>query len=292
MAPLLVITGPTASGKSSIALRLAERWGGEIICADSRTVYKGLDIGTAKPTVADRERVRHHLLDVVRPDQRFTAYDFYSQAQEAIAAIRGRNKIPLLVGGTGLYIDSIILDFQFGPERNEVYRRELEAYSVNDLKTMLKKQHISLPKNENNHRHLVRTLERADSSISVRTEPIDNSYVVAIATDRSELVERIERRIHDMFMGGVLQETAAVAQRYGWECEALSGNIYPLIHRYLQGELALDEVIERCRIRDRQLAKRQITWLKRHAFVRWLEREAAEQYFDHILADFRDAHPY
>jgi tRNA dimethylallyltransferase len=137
--PLIVITGPTGSGKSAIALSLAEKYGGEIICADSRTVYKFMDIGTAKPSLDDQKRVKHWLLDVVNPDDKFSVSDFQELAQKAINNIRSRGKIPFLVGGTGLYIDAVVLDFSFAEKADLELRTELEMLTTEQLKELIKK---------------------------------------------------------------------------------------------------------------------------------------------------------
>ena len=131
--PLVVIAGPTASGKTGLAISVAERFNGEIICADSRTIYRGMDVGTAKPTTDDRARVPHWGVDLVDPGDRFTAADFKEYANTKIADIRNRQKIPFLVGGTGLYIDSVIFDFQFGISPDEQVRYELEQMNVEQL---------------------------------------------------------------------------------------------------------------------------------------------------------------
>ena len=131
--PLIVIAGPTASGKTALAVRLAERFGGEIICADSRTIYRGMDIGTAKPTRDERASVPHWGLDLVEPGERFTVATFKAYAEQKIAEIRERGNIPFLVGGTGLYIDAIVFDFAFAGEANEVLREQLEQMNVQEL---------------------------------------------------------------------------------------------------------------------------------------------------------------
>jgi tRNA dimethylallyltransferase len=145
-APLIVIVGPTASGKSALAMQLAERFGGEIICADSRTVYKGMDIGTAKPSAEDQARVPHHGLDLVEPGERFSAVDFKNYATQTIADIRARGKIPFLVGGTGLYVDAVIFDYHFGQADPEL-RAKLEALSLEELHEYCRNNNIKLPEN-------------------------------------------------------------------------------------------------------------------------------------------------
>jgi tRNA dimethylallyltransferase len=284
MAPLIVITGPTASGKSRLALELAERYRGEIICADSRTVYIGMDIGTAKPSSQDQARVPHHLLDVVKPGERFTAGEFQARARQVIEAIRARGNVPFLVGGTGLYIDSVVLNYRFDDTPvDETERRELEQLSAEQLQTLLKKHHIDLPENRGNKRHLIRAREQRGINISRQNGPDDNTYVVAITTDSTMLNERIRDRASDMFAAGVLDEARALGEKYGWESEAMTGNIYPILRQVLEGLITQDEAIELIAIRDRQLVKRQLTWLKRHDYVRWLSISDARNYISSVL---------
>lgn len=286
MAPLIVITGPTASGKSALALELAERYQGEIICADSRTIYRGMDIGTAKPTEEDRARVPHHVLDVVNPGERFTVHDFQVRAMEVIADIRGRGKIPFLVGGTGLYVDSVILEYGFASDDRQL-RDSLEVKSVDELTSMLKEQHIPLPENSRNKRHLIYALVAKAEAPQALSAPRDGTVVVAIATEKHVLEQRIRERARQMIDEGVIDEARRLAQQFGWDSEAMTGNIYPLIHQHLEGKLTLDELIDTFVVRDRQLAKRQITWLKRHEFVQWLPVGEAHSYLSATLDNYR-----
>lgn len=281
MAPLIVVTGPTASGKTGLALDMAERYNGEIVCADSRTNYTGMDIGTAKPTPEERARVPHHLLDVVLPGELFTAKDFQTLAVEAIAGIRARGKVPFLVGGTGLYIDAVVLEFKWPEQTGE--RQQLEALPSDQLLSMIKKQHITLPENITNRRHLINALIRGGQVGGSLPTPRENTHVVAIATDKSTLESRIRVRAKEMFRQGVVQEARRLAERYGWDSEAMTSNIYPIIHRVITGDISETEAIELFVIKDRQLAKRQVTWLKRHDFVEWLPLEEAGPYIETIL---------
>jgi tRNA dimethylallyltransferase len=283
MAPLIVITGPTASGKTGLALDLAERYGGEIICADSRTIYKGMDIGTAKPTEQERSRVPHHLLDVVLPGEIFTAKDFQAQAKQAIATIRSRGNIPFIVGGTGLYIDAVVLEYQWPELASE--RDRFEGLANDELIAMIKKQQLALPENPANRRHLISTLIRGGAAGSALTLPRENCHVVAIATDKSVLEDRIRERAKQMFGQGVVEETKRLGERYGWDSEAMTSNIYPIIRRVIEGEISEPEAVELFVIKDRQLAKRQVTWLKRHDFVHWLPLEEARGHIETILTE-------
>lgn len=282
--PLIVITGPTASGKSDLALMLAERYGGEIICADSRTVYRGMDIGSAKPSQSDILRVPHHLLDIANADVVYTASDFQRDALHAIGQIFQRGRIPFVVGGSGLYIDGLIRNYQFGAPADENRRQELAKLSVSQLQTMLKKQQIALPENQNNKRYLIRALEQGDINRRRSKKLHPQIHVVAITTEKLILEQRIRQRIDRIFEAGIIAETEALIRDYGMEHEALTGNIYPAIKRYIDGEISRAEAQELACVKDRQLAKKQITWLRRHHYVRWLSLEDAEKYLVGILS--------
>ncbi|TAH33631.1 tRNA (adenosine(37)-N6)-dimethylallyltransferase MiaA [Candidatus Saccharibacteria bacterium] len=280
---LIVITGPTGSGKTGLAIELAEKYGGEIICADSRTVYTGMDIGTAKPTEEEQARVPHHLLDVVEPDERFTVHDFQTLARQAIVEIRTKGKIPFLVGGTGLYIDSVVLDYEFGYDDAEK-RQALSEKSVEELQTMIKNQHLTMPYNAQNKRHLVQVLAMSTHAPTAKQSPSLATHVVAITTEKAILDQRIVHRARDMFAAGVLDEARQLGQRYGWESEAMTGNIYPILRGVLDGDISQEQAIGLVTIRDRRLVKRQITWLKRHSFVQWKTLGDARLYLEHILS--------
>lgn len=284
MAPLIVITGPTASGKSALALELAERYDGEIICADSRTVYIGMDIGTAKPTAQDRARIRHHLLDVVEPNERFTVGEFQQLAVSAIADIRARGKVPFLVGGTGLYVDSVVLNYTFDDTGVDFEaRKELEAKTTTELQSLLKNHHVELPFNIENKRHLIRAWELRGINRTRNAQPDENTHVVAITTEMNILEHRIQGRADEMFRAGVIQEARKLGEKYGWEAEAMTGNIYPILKRVVDGELTEAEAIKLVVTRDRQLVKRQLTWLKRHDYVHQLNIDEARKYLSSLL---------
>ncbi|MBI3494591.1 tRNA (adenosine(37)-N6)-dimethylallyltransferase MiaA [Candidatus Saccharibacteria bacterium] len=281
--PLIVITGPTASGKSDVAMKLALKYSGEIICADSRTVYKGMDIGTAKPSRQDQRLVPHHLLDVVEPNERFTAADFQRLAIKAIDDIRSRSKIPFLVGGTGLYIDSVILDYKFDKDHDPKLREKLEAMSLEELYTYCKTNNIDLPENHKNKRHVVRNIERGDAVVRSNEQKINTSIVVAVATEKDVLRNRIVQRTEHIFESGVVKEAKLLGEKYGWNSESMTGNIYPIMHKVLNNELTIDQAKEKNVTQDWRLAKRQITWLKRNKFVQWMPPDEVYPYISEYL---------
>jgi tRNA dimethylallyltransferase len=281
--PLVVIVGPTASGKSGLAMDLAEQFGGEIICADSRTVYKGMDIGTAKPSLEDQALIPHWGLDLVEPDEPFSAADFKEYAVQKIAEIRARGHIPFLVGGTGLYVDAVVFDYQFGPVNAEL-RAKLEKLSLDELLLYCNENNIVLPENEKNKRHLITAIERNNVKSTRLSEPQQNTIIVGITTQKEILLQRIHERSEQLFANGVVQEASDLADEYGWDSEAMTGNIYRLSRDFLAGALTEAELKQKFETADWQLAKRQLTWLKRNPFIEWFELPKARIYLAERLA--------
>lgn len=286
-APLIVIVGPTASGKTALAIDLARRYGGEIICADSRTVYKGMDIGTAKPTMAERIKVKHWGLDLVEPGERFTAVDFKEYAVQKIKEIRERGNVPFLVGGTGLYIDSVLFDYQFGADYDPDERQRLEELSLEELHDYCKKFNIKLPENHKNKRYVIRAIERNTLNNRRSDVPINNSIIVGIATDSNELRTRIVRRNEQLLQNGVVEEAKTLGKKYGWDSEAMTGNIYRLIRKYIDEEITTSELITSATTSDWRLAKRQLTWFRRNPFIEWFGLDQALIYLSERLENRR-----
>ncbi len=284
--PLVVVVGPTASGKSAVALEVAERFSGEIICSDSRTIYKGMDIGTAKPTAEDRTRVPHWGLDLVEPGEKFTAADFQKDATQKIKEIRARGNIPFLVGGTGLYVDAILFDFQF-PKVDENRRQMLSLESLESLHDYCTNNNIEFPENDKNKRHIINAILRHESSQrpQQRREPVPNTIVVGIATESQKLKQRIAQRSAELFNRGMIDEAKKLGEKYGWESEAMTGNIYRLVHQFLNNEFDETELRARFVTADWQLAKRQMTWLKRNTYIQWVSREEAPKYIQERILE-------
>ena len=282
--PLIVIVGPTASGKTGLAIELAERFGGEIISADSRAIYKGMDIGTAKPSAEEQARVPHWGLDLVEPGVSFSAADFKAYALQKIDEIRARGHVPFLVGGTGLYVDAVVFDYQFGPVADSTTRQKFEAMSIEELHDYCRNNNIRLPENEHNKRYVIRSIERAGMPDVKRSEPISACIIVGITTDREVLRQRIIGRAEQLFQDGVVEEAIMLGEKYGWVNEAMTGNIYPLVRQYHQHELSLDEIKQKFVTLDWRLAKRQLTWLKRNPYIRWLPLDEARTYLTQTLA--------
>lgn len=286
--PLVVVVGPTASGKSALAMRIAQTHNGEIIAADSRTVYRGMDIGTAKPTSQDQELVPHHLIDVRDPDEPFSAAEFKELANQAINDVASRGRLPIMVGGTGLYIDAVIFDYHFGPAADQAQRAVLNAMSVKELQDLCRQKNIDLPINNENKRHLVRALELG-GLISHKKQLRANTFVVGISTERDILRRGVSERAKEMVTEGVLEEVKRIGQKYAWRGEALKGNIYRIFRGVIEGSKTIDEATEELIRSDMALAKRQMTWFKRNQFIHWSTNpEELQQQVDTFLRRYAE----
>jgi len=282
--PLIDIVGPTASGKTSLAIDIATQFNGEIICADSRSIYQGADIGTAKPSIAQQKKVPHWGLDLVKPGEYYSVADFKTYADQKIAEIRSRGHIPFLVGGTGLYIDAVILDYKFGPPVDSKLRSSLQRMTTDELYAYCEKNNIKLPENYKNKRYLIRSIEKNDIHVKKRRIPLKSTIVVGITTNKTVLRSRINTRTEQLFKDGVINETKLLGEMYGWDNQVMTSNIYPLIHSYFDGDMSINDVKEKFKTLDWRLAKRQLTWLRRNSFIHWLSLDEAKDYLIDTLA--------
>lgn len=281
--PLIVIIGPTASGKTSLAIQLAKKYRGEIVCADSRTVYRGMNIGTAKPSLGEQQGVSHWGLDLVDPGDSFSVSQFKDYARQKIKEIRSRGNIPFLVGGTGLYIDSVIFDFQFGAKYSKEKRANLQEMTISELQQYCVNHDVSLPENSKNKRYLIRAIERAGKKSSGLEVPLSNTIVVGITTDKQLLKQRITDRAKKMFKDGVVEETIELANSTGWCNEAMTGNVYPIIKKLIEKEIDEDQAVREFIVSDVNLVKRQLTWFRRNPFIEWGDIHSCEQYLSRVL---------
>jgi tRNA dimethylallyltransferase len=269
---MLAIVGPTASGKSSLALQLSQQFDGEIIAADSRTVYRGMDIGTAKPTPAEQKLVPHHLLDVVEPGRPFTAADFQRLANIAVDDIQSRGKLPIIVGGTGLYMDAVLYNFSFAHPGDEVLRSELNTLSLQALQQRAGDAEISLNDSDwQNPRRLVRALESGDTKKTRASLAAGVKVVGLDAPPPSLLEERIRMRVDAMIRAGFVEEVRFLINKYGEDCAAFSAPGYRSLIPYIKGEVSLAQAQTNFVKRDMQLAKRQLTWFRRNPDITWFE---------------------
>lgn len=267
--PLVVIVGPTASGKTALALELAKRYDGAIICADSRTVYKGMDIGTAKPSAEEQAAIPHYGLDAVEPGEPFSAYDFQQLAGRVTADIAAAGKLPIMVGGTGLYIDAVLYDFQFRKSADPNQRQKLQELSVDELQRQVVAAGYPLPENSQNRRHLTRLLESGQApQQGRRLRP--NTLVLGLRPDADQLRERVTNRVDAMIEAGLAHEVKGLIECFG-SVEALRAPGYKAFAGYLEGQISLDEAKQQFVRDDLRLAKRQRTWFKRNADIHWLD---------------------
>ncbi|HEY8178470.1 MAG TPA: tRNA (adenosine(37)-N6)-dimethylallyltransferase MiaA [Candidatus Limnocylindria bacterium] len=282
--PLAAIVGPTASGKTDLSLSLAERLPVEILVADSRQVYRGMDIGTAKPDAATRAAVPHHLLDLVDPDASFTVADWVAPARRLVPEIWDRGRLPLLVGGTGLYVSALVDGYQLGGAApSPALRRELAAETEQVGLAPLAERLAQLDPaaaartDLRNPRRVLRALERAIQAGGAVDEPAAEPWpgrlaLIGVVRPRGVLVERIEARAAEMFAGGLLDEAARLrGAGYGPELPPLSGHGYREAFRVLAGEWNAERAVAETARRIRQYAKRQMTWFRRDRRIVWLD---------------------
>lgn len=286
---LVVVLGPTASGKSALAVALAQQFAGEIISCDSVAVYRSFEIGTAKPSPQQRALVPHHLLDVVEPDEAFTAGEYSWQGRAAIAEIARRGNLPIVVGGTGLYLRALLEGLFPGPQRSDELRERLRAQAEKRGSAHL---HLLLARldraaaekiHPNDTAKLIRAIEVCLASRSRMSElwkergrdPLTGYGVLRLGLnpERQRLYERINARAQQMFDDGLVEETKALLERYGKQKKvtALDSLGYRQAGLFLRGELSREEAIAAAQQGHRNYAKRQITWFRREPDVMWLE---------------------
>jgi len=283
--PLLVLAGPTASGKTALALAVAARFPAEIISCDSVAVYRGLDIGSAKPTQEERALVPHHLIDILPPDQPCTAGHYARLAREAIAGITQRGRLPIVAGGTGLYLRALLEGLSPAPPRDETLREKLRARaerSPTHLHRILTRLDPAAAHaiHANDVPKLIRAIEvtlHARRPITHHwreqgREALSGYRVLRLGLDppRPALYDRINRRAAAMFDRGLEEETARLVEQYGYDCRPLSSLGYAQAIEVLRGSMMREEAVTLCAQGHRNYAKRQLTWFRRDAGIYWL----------------------
>jgi tRNA dimethylallyltransferase len=283
---LVVILGPTASGKSALAIELAQRFGGEVVSCDSVAVYRHFEIGTAKPTRDQRALVPHHLLDIAEPDEPFTAGDYARQARAVIGEISGRGHLPIVVGGTGLYLRALLEGLFPGPARSEELRERLRARAAERGSPHLHRMLARLDPeaagkiHANDLAKIIRAVEVCLTSRAQMSElwkqrgrdPLQGFRVLRIGLNppREKLYERINLRAQQMFEDGLVEETKALIDRYP-NAAPLNSLGYKQAAQLLRGELTREQAVAAAQQGHRNYAKRQMTWFRREPEVRWLE---------------------
>jgi tRNA dimethylallyltransferase len=284
-----VIVGPTGVGKTQVSLRLADILNGEIVSSDSRQVYKYMDIGTAKPTKEEMKRVAHHLIDIVYPDEKFTAADYGKKAREVIKEIIKRKKQPIVVGGSGLYLKALIKGFFRGPKGDEKLRERLKEdeskFGLDHLFEKLKKvdPKAALRIHPHDSVRIIRALEVYELTGKPITslqeegiyEPFEMDFVkVGLTLDREKLYERIDRRVEKMIKEGFLDEVKGLKEKgYSSGLKAFKTVGYQELFSYLDGEIDFPKAIERIKLNSRRYAKRQLTWFRKDKEIKWLDAD-------------------
>ncbi|MCI8362506.1 MAG: tRNA (adenosine(37)-N6)-dimethylallyltransferase MiaA [Clostridia bacterium] len=301
---VIIIGGPTASGKTSLSIELAKKINGEIISADSMQIYKDMNIGTAKPEKEEMQGILHHMLDFVSPEERYSVADYNKQAKKAIKEILKKGKVPIVVGGTGLYIETLIYEIEFlNIETDLEYRKELEKiaeekgleYLYNKAqkidKTAMEK--ISI----NDKKRILRVLELYHQTGKTKTqldkesrkEPEYDYKLFAIDIDREILYDRINRRVDIMLEKGLVQEVENICEKYNEFPTAMQGLGYKEVVEYLEGQATYEEMVEKIKTESRRYAKRQLTWFRKYKNLTWLNGlEAAEKNIDIIINKYNN----
>ena len=283
---LIVVAGPTAVGKTALGIELAQRFNGEIISGDSQQVYRQLNIGTAKATPQEQAAAVHHLIDVRDVDESYSAYDFVTEAQIAITEIVNRGKLPIIVGGTGLYLQSLLEGYHLGGQVDQeqvlAYRSELEQLS--DLELFEQIDNLGIEIKEINRRRAIRALElHRFSDNPENTETTFDPFIIGLDDERSLIYERINTRVDKMVELGLLEEAKWLYDNYP-EVQSARGIGYKELFPYFSGEQTLDEALEKLKQNTRRFAKRQLTWFRNRMRVKFYQISSPD-YPENVIQD-------
>ena len=284
---VIVICGPTASGKTALSIELAKKINGEIVSCDSMQIYKDMDIGTAKPTIEEMQGIKHYMLDFVSPDERYSVADYKKQAKQAIREIIEKGKVPIVVGGTGLYVDSLIYEIEYQDiEFDEKYRKQLEERSKKEgLEVLYNEAKKIDPEaitkiSPNDKKRILRILEIYNATGKNKTEQekesrkneVEFDYkVYAISWDREKLYDRINQRVDIMIDQGLIEEVQKIYSKYNKFPTAMQGLGYKEVLEYLEGKYNKQEMIDKIKQETRRYAKRQLTWFRKNKQTIWLD---------------------
>ena len=291
---VIVIVGPTASGKTSLSIELAKKINGEIVSCDSMQIYKDMDIGSAKPTQEEMQGIKHYLIDVVSPAERFSVAEYKKQAEKAIEEILSKGKVPIVIGGTGLYADSLIYGIEYQEiEFDEKYRKALEIQAqTDDGLEMLYNQAKRIDEeaikkiSENDKKRIIRVLEIYHQTGKTKTEleaesrknEVKYDYkVFVINMDRQVLYDRINRRVDIMIENGLIQEVENLLKKYKQFPTAMQGLGYKEVVQYFNKELTKEEMIDKIKQETRRYAKRQLTWFRKNKETIWLDGQLGNE---------------
>lgn len=266
---IIVLAGPTAVGKTALGIKLAQAFNGEIISGDSQQVYRKLDIGTAKASKAEQEQALHHLIDVRDVTESYSVYDFVQEAKIAIEDISQRGKLPIIVGGTGLYLQSLLEGYHLGGQVDQeqvlAYRQQLATWSDEDLFDKIAEQGIEIE--QVNRRRAIRALELAQfGQDMVNQEPPYQALVLGLTDERERLYQRINQRVDQMVELGLLEEARWLYERFP-EVQASRGIGYKELFPYFAGQVSLEQALDKLKQNTRRFAKRQLTWFRNRMVV-------------------------
>lgn len=294
---LVVILGPTAVGKTAMSIQLAKRFSGEIISGDSMQIYRGMDIGTAKITKEEMEGIPHHLIDIKNPDESFSAYEFQQLVRRKITEITTQNSLPMIVGGTGLYIQSVIYDYQFIDDscddsiRNKLYKR-FEDEGIEPLFAELKKIDPQAAENihPNNERRVIRALEIYYTTGETMTERKEKQQrellydvvLIGLTMDRDVLYKRINKRVDLMVEQGLVEEAKSFYDKGLRNVQSTQAIGYKELFDYFDGNITLDEAINQIKKNTRHFAKRQLTWFRNKMDVNWFDMTDANAFHENL----------
>ncbi len=293
---IVAVVGPTASGKTALAAAMAKKFNGEIVSADSRQVYRGMDIGTAKPTLAERRAVPHHLIDIKNPDEHYTVAEYKADAIAAIKNILRRKKLPILVGGTGLYVRAVLDNLDIPKvSADPTLRAAIECeIKKKGLAAVAKKLVVLDPEAADivdlkNPRRVVRALEVALATGKPFTAqrktraPLFDTLRIGLNPPLGELRKRINARADQMMCAGLLKEVRWLLKKYGADCEALNAIGYRELVNHLQGKTSLEDAVARIKTNTWRYAKRQLSWFRKDKDLRWIRqsREAIASFKRH-----------
>lgn len=285
---IIVICGPTASGKTGLGITLANKINGEIISSDSMQIYKDMDIGTAKPTKEEQAEAKHYLIDFISPDKRYSVADYKKDATKTIKDILSRKKTPIIVGGTGLYINSLIYNIEYKEEKTDLeYRKYLESIELSELyQKALSIDEIATNKiSPNDRKRITRILEIYHSTGKTKTEldkesvkkPEYNYKIFVLNMERQLLYDRINKRVDIMINQGLIEEVKKIIKKYKEFPTALQGIGYKEVVEYLEEKITKEEMIEKIKQESRRYAKRQLTWFKSYKNATWLDATKSKE---------------
>lgn len=285
---VIVIVGPTASGKTGVSIDLAKKINGEIISADSMQIYKKMNIGTAKVTPEEADGIKHYLVDVLNPDEEFSVAKYKELAEQAIEEILKKGKVPIIVGGTGLYVSVLTNGIELSEEKEDnsiriLLEERVKKEGIDGLYSELQEidPESALKIDKNNTRRVIRALEIYKLTGKTKTqadkdsikEPKYDYSIYGILTDREELYNRINMRVDIMIEQGLIEEVKELREKYNFSKTALQGIGYKEVIEYLDGRVSKKEMIEKIKLESRRYAKRQMTWFKRDKNIKWYSRD-------------------